>query len=99
MPPLRVESDVVRIRAILDCRRHPSWIRKRSATVIGFGSIKQFGQLCSWSFILNDVIPFRIAAEFRKDTGQIAEQLTSLVGRKGLNRLLDLLGGAHAQTN
>ena len=25
----RVESDVVRVRAILDCRRNPSWIRRR----------------------------------------------------------------------
>jgi plasmid stabilization system protein ParE len=25
----RVEEDVVRIRAILDCRRNPSWIRRR----------------------------------------------------------------------
>ena len=25
----RVEGDVVRIRAILDCRRNPSWIRRR----------------------------------------------------------------------
>ena len=25
----RVEADVVRIRAILDCRRNPSWIRRR----------------------------------------------------------------------
>jgi hypothetical protein len=25
----RIDSNVVRIRAILDCRRHPSWIRRR----------------------------------------------------------------------
>ena len=25
----RVEADVVRVRAILDCRRNPSWIRRR----------------------------------------------------------------------
>ena len=25
----RVETDLVRIRAILDCRRNPSWIRRR----------------------------------------------------------------------
>jgi len=25
----RVESGVVRVRAILDCRRNPSWIRRR----------------------------------------------------------------------
>ena len=25
----RVETDVVRVRAILDCRRNPSWIRER----------------------------------------------------------------------
>lgn len=25
----RVEGDVVRVRAILDCRRNPSWIRRR----------------------------------------------------------------------
>jgi plasmid stabilization system protein ParE len=25
----RVETDAVRIRAILDCRRRPSWIRRR----------------------------------------------------------------------
>ena len=25
----RVEADVVRVRAILDCRRNPSWIRHR----------------------------------------------------------------------
>jgi len=25
----RVEADVVRVRAILDCRRKPSWIRRR----------------------------------------------------------------------
>ena len=25
----RVENDAVRIRAILDCRRRPSWIRRR----------------------------------------------------------------------
>jgi hypothetical protein len=25
----RVESDVVRVRAILDCRRNPLWIRRR----------------------------------------------------------------------
>jgi plasmid stabilization system protein ParE len=25
----RVESNVVRVRAILDCRRNPSWIRRR----------------------------------------------------------------------
>jgi plasmid stabilization system protein ParE len=28
----RVEADVVRIRAILDCRRNPSWIRRRINT-------------------------------------------------------------------
>jgi plasmid stabilization system protein ParE len=25
----RVEADVVRVRAVLDCRRNPSWIRRR----------------------------------------------------------------------
>jgi plasmid stabilization system protein ParE len=25
----RIEADVVRVRAILDCRRNPSWIRRR----------------------------------------------------------------------
>jgi Plasmid stabilisation system protein. len=25
----RVDADVVRVRAILDCRRNPSWIRRR----------------------------------------------------------------------
>lgn len=25
----RVEADVIRVRAILDCRRNPSWIRRR----------------------------------------------------------------------
>jgi hypothetical protein len=25
----RVEANVVRVRAILDCRRNPSWIRRR----------------------------------------------------------------------
>jgi plasmid stabilization system protein ParE len=25
----RVEENVVRVRAILDCRRHPSWIRRK----------------------------------------------------------------------
>ena len=25
----RVDADIVRVRAILDCRRNPSWIRRR----------------------------------------------------------------------
>lgn len=69
------------------------------AAVLGLGFVKQFGQLCSWSLILNDAIPFRIGVEFRKDARQIAEQLAALAGGKRSNRLLDLLGGAHSQAN
>ena len=25
----RAEADVIRVRAVIDCRRHPTWIRRR----------------------------------------------------------------------